>query len=221
MNAAPRQRLRLLLRDFAAGSAFGAMAISGELPTWALLLFALGLALALFNLRILSRVSVVTGVGVAASAALLYARVALGSLDLVVAACAFASLITLHRLLSAPTPRTDHQVLLTSLLMLSGGAALSGELLYALMLGLFAAFACCSLALGVIERTLPERASFSVRPLVPWMVSGLLAAVLGAVLCFVLLPRVSWNAMARRTSLEREIASGGAQDAAPVKIAQA
>src|SRR5262249_56380252 len=44
-SAAVRQeRLRLVLRDLAASAAFGAMAVSGQVPLWALCLFLLALA---------------------------------------------------------------------------------------------------------------------------------------------------------------------------------
>lgn len=200
MKAHARTRTRLLLRDLSAAAAFGAMAVSGELPLWAVALFLIGLGLALFDLRALRRAGAISGVGVLGAAAALYLNVAFGSLDLVVAACSFASVITLHRMLSESTGRTDHQVLLTSLLMISGGAALSGELLFAVMLFLFAAFACCSLVLGVVERTVRPGAQLRTGPVMRRMGAGVMFAVLGAILCFVFIPRVSWNAMARRAS---------------------
>jgi hypothetical protein len=40
------ERLRLLLRDLAASAAFGAMAVSGQVPGWAVFLFLLALGVA-------------------------------------------------------------------------------------------------------------------------------------------------------------------------------
>ncbi|MBX5482502.1 MAG: DUF3488 domain-containing protein [Myxococcaceae bacterium] len=200
MNAARRTRVRLLARDLSAAAAFGAMAISGELPVWTVALFALGLIAALFGLRPLARVGLSSGIGVAAAAAMLYANVAIGGMDLVVAACAFASIITLHRMLSAPGPRTDQQVLLTSLLMISGGAALSGELLFAVMLLLFAILACIALSLAVVERAVPPGADFSTAPVLRRIGLGVVAAMVGAAVCFLFIPRMNWNALGRRPS---------------------
>jgi len=48
-------RLRLMLRDLGAGAAFASMAVSGQLPAWALGLFALALICALLNRRVLAK----------------------------------------------------------------------------------------------------------------------------------------------------------------------
>lgn len=200
MRAPGFRRLRLTLRDLAATSAFGAMAISGELPPWILLLFLGGLVVALLDLRPLARAPLLSGLALLAGALGLYANVAFGSVDLVVAACAFAALITLHRMLSPPTQRTDHQVLLTSVLMISGGAALSGELLFAVMLALFAALACPSLALAAVERTAEGVQPPSPAPVLRLTGVAVGFALIGTAVFFLLIPRVSWNVAHRRAS---------------------
>ncbi|HZA14814.1 MAG TPA: transglutaminaseTgpA domain-containing protein, partial [Myxococcaceae bacterium] len=197
MTGSRRQRLRLALRDGAALAAFGSIAISGEVPDLVVGAFAIGAALALLDVRLLSRIPVASGFAVVAVAIALYASVASGGMDLVVAACSFAAAITLHRILSAPSPRVDHQVLLTSLLMISGGAALSGELLFAAMLALFAACACAALVLGAVERA-AAGTHVDAGPL--FRRAGLAAAIslVGAVVFFALVPRLAWNVAGRR-----------------------
>src|SRR5258707_7975115 len=106
------KRLSLLFRDLAAGGAFGAMAISGALPGWVLVVFAVGLAAALLDLRLLGDRTLLSVFVLAASASLLYASAAAGKLDLVVAACTFAAIITLSRMHATATPSTDAQVYL-------------------------------------------------------------------------------------------------------------
>ncbi len=209
MTPQRRTRVRLLLRDLAAASAFASMGLSGELPLWALGVFGLSLALALLGLRPLAKLPVVSGVLLAVSALALYGGVGAGSMDLVVAACAFASLITAQRMLSLPGPRTDHQVLLTSLLMISGGAALSGELLFALALIGFAALSCFTLLLGVLDEAAGKDAALKVRPAAKATAWGLLAALLGAAVLFALFPRLSWNVAGRRASRGFGVAQTG------------
>ncbi|HLL81508.1 MAG TPA: DUF3488 domain-containing protein, partial [Longimicrobium sp.] len=211
-SAYDRNRLRLLTRDLAAGAAFAAMAVSGQIPLWACGLFAVGLALALLQRRILSRRSGVAAVVLGLSGLALYGGVAAGLFDLVVAACAFAGFITLHRLLSSPAAGTDSQVYLTSLLMIAGGAALSGELLFAVFLMVFAALASLSLGLSVVEEALPQGAEIPLRPLMRQLSWGVLAAVLGSVAFFVLFPRLSWNVAARRVSPGLGAATAGFSD---------
>ena len=45
------ERLRLVLRDLAAGAAFAAMAISGQVPLWTVALFLIALAVAVAGRR--------------------------------------------------------------------------------------------------------------------------------------------------------------------------
>jgi hypothetical protein len=211
-SAHQRNRIRLLTRDLAAGAAFASMAVSGQIPLWACGLFALGLVLALTQRRLLSRRGGLAVVVLGLAGLSLYGGVAAGFFDLVVAACSFAGFITLHRLLSTPAPATDSQVYLTSLLMIAGGAALSGELSFALFLMAFAALASVSLGLSVVQEAMPEGAELPLRPLMRQLSWGVLAAVLGSIAFFVLFPRLSWNVAARRVTPGLGSATAGFSD---------
>ncbi len=208
----PRARLPLVLRDLAAGAAFGAMAVSGSLPIWSIAAFGVGLLLALLNKRPLANRGTLTAAGLALVAVVLYASVAAGGLDLVVAACTLSGLIGLHRLLSATTRRTDNQVHLTSLLMIAGGAALSGELLFGLFLSIYAALASFSIGLSVVEAALPPGERLPVRPALRQLAVGAAFAVAGAIAFFVVFPRLSWNLAAHRTAPGLGAASAGFSD---------
>ncbi|MCI0572361.1 MAG: DUF3488 and transglutaminase-like domain-containing protein [Myxococcaceae bacterium] len=196
----PRSLLRLRLRDLAAAFAFVSMAVSGQLPAPALVVVGLGVGLALLGRRPFGSRGGLSALVLALMGALLMGAVARGMVDLVVAACTFAGLVTTQRLLSAPTPATDAQVHLTGLLMVAGGAALSGELLYALALALFATFAALSLGLGVVEAATPAGEVVPVRAVLRLLALGLLFALVGSLAFFVLFPRLSWNVAGRRVS---------------------
>lgn len=200
MIAARRRRLTLLLRDLAAASAFGSMAISGQLPLWGMAIYGVALALALFDRRVLSGRGLLTALVLAGAGIALYTLVAAGSLDLVLAACTFAGFISAQRLLAPPTPQLDAQVHLTSLLMIAGGAALSADLLFALTLVAFCVTATFSLGFSVVEESLPEGADFPLRPLAGRLAVGALAALLGAAVFFFAFPRLSWNLVGRKVS---------------------
>src|SRR6185503_3956246 len=104
---------------------------------------------------------------------------------------------TSHRLLSEPSTGTDQQVHLTSLLMLAGGAALTGELWFGACLAVFAIFSTLSLGLSVLE---PEGGvsdeQLEVRPVLSSISWGTSFAILGGVAFFVVFPRLSWNVAA-------------------------
>jgi transglutaminase-like putative cysteine protease len=192
-------RLRLRLRDLSAGAAFGAMAVSGQLPTWTIALFSLAWVCALLGWRPFAHRTATTLLLLGAAGVLGFSA-ARGLLDPVVASCSFAGLLTAHRMLSAPDARTDGQVLLTSLLMVAGGAALSGEMLFAVFLVAFCVCASMAMALAVVEATVPEGEPLPVRAVVHPLSVGLSFAVLAAAAFFLLFPRLSWNMASRRTS---------------------
>ncbi len=192
-----QKRLQLLFRDLAAGAAFGAMAISGALPAWVVVIFAVGLAAALLELRLLGDRTLLSVFLLAASASLLYASAAAGKLDLVVAACTFAAFITLSRIHATASPSTDAQVHLTSLLMTAGGAALSAEMLFALFLGAFGLLAALSLGIQTVEsKGSADRAALA--PASRQLLLGGLLAIVGSAAFFASFPRLSWNLAARR-----------------------
>jgi len=189
-------RLRLALRDLAAAAAFAAMAISGQVPPWAVGLFLVALAVALVPRRPLAD-GRLSALALLLAVVVLYAAVVLDQLDLVVAACITAALLTAQRMLSRPSPRTTDQVHLASLLMIAGGAVLSADLLFAFCLLLYATLAVLSQGLGVVAETgggvLPP-----VRRVLRPLLLGLVLAVAGALVFFVVFPRLSWNVAARR-----------------------
>ncbi|QSQ15230.1 transglutaminase TgpA family protein [Myxococcus landrumensis] len=186
-------RLRLVLRDLASGCAFASMAVSGQLPLWTLGLYAVGLVAALAGKRLFARRAKLTALLLLGVAAVLVVNVTAGALNLVVAACAFAGLISAHRLLSAPDPATDGQVHLSGLLMVAGGAALSGELVYGMFLIAFGVLASLSLALGVVEAAVPDGEPLPVRAVMRPLSTGVGFAVAGAMAFFILFPRLNWN----------------------------
>jgi transglutaminase-like putative cysteine protease len=191
-------RVRLTLRDLAAAAAFASMALSGAVPLRATIVFGLGALLALLSFRVLSRYSTFTAVLLGVGAVVLYANVAVGKLDLVVAACTFAGLTTVARVLAAPDEKTDGQVFLTSVLMIAGGAALSGDMLFAVAVTAFAVLTMVSVGMSVIERFAGAGESLPVRPALQQLLIGAGCALLGGALLFAFLPRFSWNLAARR-----------------------
>jgi protein-glutamine gamma-glutamyltransferase len=192
--------LRLRLRDLGAGAAFGSMAVSGQLPVWTIALFGVALVCALFGKRLFAQRAKLTSVLLALLAGVLGLSVYSGQLDLVVAACSFAGLIAGHRLMSTPDARTDGQVQLTGLLMVAGGAALSGELTFAVFLVAFGVFASLSMGLAVVEAAVPEGETLPVREVVRPLSVGVIFAVLGAMAFFILFPRLNWSMASRRTA---------------------
>ncbi|MCP3167258.1 transglutaminase TgpA family protein [Myxococcus qinghaiensis] len=186
-------RLRLVLRDVASGCAFASMAVSGQLPLWTLGLYGVALVAALAGKRLFARRAKLTALLLLGVAAVLAVNVTSGALNLVVAACAFAGLISAHRLLSAPDAATDGQVHLSGLLMVAGGAALSGELVYGLFLVAFSVLSSVSMALGVVEAAVPEGEPVPVRAVLRPLATGVTFAVAGAMAFFILFPRLNWN----------------------------
>jgi len=221
MSPRGRTRLRLALRDLSATAAFASIVLSGSVPAWALAAYALALITSLAGRRPLAARPTVSVVLLLLTGVVLFGAAIRGLMDLVVAACTFAGLVTSHRLLSEPTKGTDQQVQLTSLLMLAGGAALTGELWFGACLAAFAITSCLSLALSVIE---PENGSedhVDVGPVLGRVSAGTAFALGGAIVFFVLFPRLSWNIAARRqppgllggtTGMSDSVRLGGAGD---------
>ncbi|MBZ4334667.1 DUF3488 and transglutaminase-like domain-containing protein [Corallococcus interemptor] len=193
-------RLRLALRDLAAGFAFGAMAMSGQLPVWVLVLFLGALVLALFDVRLVARFHRLSALGLLVVAVLLGLQLTSGAMNAVVAACSFASLIAAQRMLSTPNAAAEGQTHLTGLLMVAGGAALSGDMTYALCLIAFGVLASLSLALGVVEAAVPDGEPVPVRAVLRPLSTGLMFAVAGAVAFFVLFPRLNWAMVGPRSA---------------------
>ncbi|MGZ3458025.1 MAG: transglutaminase family protein, partial [Archangium sp.] len=205
-------RLRLALRDLGTGAAFASMAVSGQVPVWALGLVVVALLVALMGWRPFARMPRLTAVLLLPLAGAFYLAVTSGRMDLVVAACSFAGLVASQRMLSETSPSTDGQVLLAGLLMLAGGAALSGELLFAVCLLAFAVLASLSLGLAVVEAAVPPGEPVPVREVMRPLALGTLAAMLGAVAFFILFPRLNWNIGVRRATPGLGTATSGFSD---------
>lgn len=199
MKLSDRRKLRLRLRDLAAGAAFSAVALSGALPTPVTVLFVVAIGLSLLGKRPFAHQRVWSVLALLAIAIVLFGLVSRGALDLVVAAVGFATLVTAHRMLSEPTPGTDQQVLLASLLLMAGAAALSGDVLYAVCLLAFGVFACLSLGLTVVEGPVERDEELPLAPVLRQVSIGVAIALAGGIAFFVLFPRLSWNVAARRT----------------------
>ncbi|RJS16817.1 DUF3488 domain-containing protein [Corallococcus sp. H22C18031201] len=211
MSARPL-RLRLVLRDVGAGAAFASMAVSGQLPLWTLGLFGLALALALLGKRVFARRAKLTAVLLLGVAAVLALQVMSGAMNMVVAACAFAGLIAAHRMLSQPDATADGQTNLAGLLMVAGGAALSGDMVYGACLIGFGVLSSLALALGVVEGAVPEGEPVPVRGVLRPLSSGLAFAVAGAVAFFVLFPRLNWTVVGPRSAPGLGAATAGFSD---------
>ena len=203
-------RLRFLLRDLSAGAAFAGMAVSGQVPLWTVGLFVLALGVAAAGWRPLAD-GRIGAVALLVAVVILYAAVMVEQLDLVVAACITASLLTAQRILSRPSPRTSDQVHLASLLMIAGGAVLSADLLFALCLFLYAALAVLAQGLSVVADAGGGPLPATRRVLRPLAV-GLVLSLVGALAFFVLFPRLSWNVAARRGGLSLGGATAGFAD---------
>lgn len=199
MMAHARHRLRQRLRDAAALAAFASVALSGALPTWALIVFGVSWLLSLVGLRPFAARPALSAALLLLAAFALFGLAWRGVLDLLVAAGTFATLVTSQRMLSSPTRETDQQVLLASVLLLAGGAALSGDLWYAACLFFFGLFGCLALGLGIIEGPTESEGWLPVRPVLTQLSWGMALAVLGAIVFFIAFPRLSWNIAARRT----------------------
>ncbi|MBL8952716.1 MAG: DUF3488 domain-containing protein [Myxococcaceae bacterium] len=221
MSPQGRTRLRLVLRDLSATSAFASIVLSGSVPAWALVAYLLALFTSLAGRRPLSTRPTFSVLLLLLTGLVLFGAAFRGLMDLIVAACVFAGLVTSHRMLSESTRGTDQQVQLTSLLMLAGGAALTGELWYGACLGAFAITSSLSLALGVLEPEGGSEEHFDVKPVMGRVGTGTAFAVAGAVAFFVLFPRLSWNIAARRqppgllggtTGMSDSVRLGGAGD---------
>ncbi len=191
-------RLRLALRDLGAASAFLAMSLSGQVPSWTAALFVATLGLALLDVRPFARHVRESALALLGSVLVLWAMVASGHMDLVVAACACAALLTAQRMLSGHGAAVDQQVALAGLLMLSGGAALSADLGFLPCLCAYTLCTSLSLALGEVERAAPAGAAPPAAPSLRAAAALTGVALVGGVLFFVAFPRLSWNLAARR-----------------------
>jgi len=203
-------RLQLVLRDLAAAAAFGGMAISGQVPSWVTGLYLAALAVALAGRRPFEN-GRVSALALLAAVVVIYGAVVMEALDLVVAACTTASLLTAQRMLSRPSARTSQQVHLAALLMVAGGAVLSADLLFAVCLFVYAILAVLSQGLAVIADAGGGAFPPLGRVLRP-LFAGVAMALAGALVFFVVFPRLSWNVASRRGGATLGPATSGFAD---------
>jgi protein-glutamine gamma-glutamyltransferase len=206
------QRVRVVLRDLGAAAAFLAMSLSGQVPVWTSFIFLLALGLALLDVRPFATRPRESALLLLGSVLVLWAVVASGHMDLVVAACACASLLTAQRMLSGPAAAVDQQVALAGLLMLAGGAALSADLGFLPCLCAYTLCTSLALALGEVERATPPGQVSPVRPVLRAAAALAALAVVGGAAFFFTFPRLSWNLAGRHSSLSLGGATAGLGD---------
>ena len=149
----PFKGLTLLSAQRWAGSlaalfAFLGCGVSGELGPASLLLFPLALVVAQrYGDRFYDRADWAWTTLIIGAFLVYAALVVSGRLDIVLAAAEFVELLCIHRLLHRRTERDEHLLLLLSLLLLCGGAALSAELTYGFAFLAFSVTATWALAL--------------------------------------------------------------------------
>ena len=190
---------RRLATHAAAASGFAAMTTGGEIPLPATIAFVVVLIASLAKRdRPLPGLSAALTVATAGAGVVLLFLVAQGPLDLVLGASLFAAAVCSNRLLGRKGPQDDPLLLLTTLLMLAAGAALSGELAYALCFVAYGFSATLALTLSHLERSAeeahlsPNARDALLGPSLALSVSGLSAlALLGAAAVFILFPRVN------------------------------
>lgn len=197
------QRASLLA---AVAAAFASLAISGELPLWARMGFGasaiLGLMIREGSAQKLRNASNLLALG---ALIVLAAQVLMGSADVIVAAPTFAVALAASRLLGRRGPVDDALLLLAALLMIAGGAALTGDLAYGVAFVFFAVAATVALCLSHLRRESEEiegvEASRKKGTVSGALVGALallsLTVLVGSALVFIAFPRVSSGMMRR------------------------
>lgn len=188
----------VISRDLAALAGFGAVALPGVLPLPVLVIFPVALLLSLLDIRPLAGRRTASVLVLLVIALGLVAAVATATLDLVIAAVSFATLVTCHRMLAEPTPQASRQVLLSGMLLVSGGAALTGEVLFAVLLVAFFLCAAWSMAWLVLAADEASVDPAERRAISRQLILGSLATLVMGLAFFVVFPRLSWNLANRR-----------------------
>ncbi len=187
----------------AVGFAFASMALGGELPLVAIVLFSVAFLLSLFFEGRLGRPALHLILSVGAFAFLLVAWLA-GAFDLIVAASLFAATLCANRMLSRRSTAEDGLLHLSALMMLAGGAALSAELAYGLCFAGFAVAMCSALTLSFLEEAAAvggasraERERLASGKLLGALSLLSIAGLAGAVIIFFTFPRVTMGFYSR------------------------
>jgi len=184
-------RWRLLSRDIGAAFAFSSLLLSWLLPNWVVFIFGLCWLLSLLGFRPLRKMEFASALLLLAFAVPLFAASILGKMDFVISACCFACLFAAIRMVGRPSESMDAQVNLGALLMMTGGAALTGELWYLLSLGGFAVFTPLSMGMSTLQQHGAKPAKL--RPALFRVGMGISLAFIGMSVFFILLPRLSWK----------------------------
>jgi len=182
---------RFLARDLGAAFAFSSLLFSHLLPSWVALVFGSCFLLALFGFRPLKKMEFASAMLLLAFAVPLFASAIFGKTDFVIAACCFACIFAAVRMMGTPNESVDAQVNLGALLMMTGGAALTGELWYLLSLCGFALFTPLSMGMAALQDDGVKPSEM--RPALLRVGMGISLAFMGMALFFVLLPRLSWK----------------------------
>lgn len=205
------------------GAALAAIWVSGEIPVPFALVGLVGFVLSYFvGERTAGRGRIVWNTAIVAALVYFTVNVVVGSMDVVIATTVFAMLLAIHRLFNRRTIQDYAYLHLTSLLMIAGGAALSGELAFGVSFLVFAVATVWSLTLTHLRSEIEDEALAnhvvdkgrgvlnSNRLVTPQFMGALgvlaLAAIGLAALVFVTFPRVSVGLLKRH--------SGGTQQTA-------
>lgn len=198
----------------ASGAALSAILISGEIPLPLAVISALAFVVSYFvGERVAGRGRVVWNTGIVAALIYLAVNVVVGALDIVIATSAFAMILALHRLFNRRSVADYAYLHLTSLLMIAGGAALSGELSFGFCFLVFAVASVWSLTLSHLRSEIEDEAVQNhvadggrsvlesrrlVTPRFMALLGALAVAAIGiAAIVFVAFPRVSFGLLQR------------------------
>lgn len=196
------------------GAALAAIWVSGEIPVPFALVGLVGFVLSYFvGERTAGRGRIVWNTGIVAALIYFAVKVVVGAMDVVIATTVFAMLLAIHRLFNRRTISDYGYLHLTSLLMIAGGAALSGELAFGVCFLVFAVTTVWSLTLTHLRSEIEDEAVAnhvadggrgvlqSNRLVTPQFMGALgvlaLAALGLAALVFVTFPRVSVGLLKR------------------------
>ena len=193
-------------------AAFGTCAVSGELGTGLVLLFVGALLVALVFQPDTRRYEWAWTTLLAAAFVVQVAQVITGRLDVVLAAAQFTVLLSIHRLWHRGSRRDEWLLLLLSLLLLCGGAALSAELLFGVCFLVYAVAATWAMGLTWLRFEIesargPEHAAMLLkgrRMVTPAVLAALallaIVGLAGTAAIFVAFPRISIGGLRRASS---------------------
>lgn len=196
------------------GAALAAIWVSGEIPVLFALVGLVGFVVSYFvGERTAGRGRVVWNTGIVAALIYFAVSVAFGAMDIVIATTVFAMLLAIHRLFNRRAISDYGYLHLTSLLMVAGGAALSGELAFGMSFLVFAVTMVWSLTLTHLRSEIEDEAAANhvpdkgrgvlessrlVTPQFMVALGGMALAAIGlAAIVFVTFPRVSVGLLKR------------------------